>query len=45
MREERLMNSRGVPGVAELLNTRTAPVFSTTYQRALLPGSCNMRMG
>src|SRR5678815_3237170 len=30
---------------AVLSNTRTWPVFCTTYQRAELPGACNIRMG
>ena len=31
--------------LAVLSNTRTWPVFCTTYQRAELPGACSMRMG
>src|SRR6185503_17259090 len=40
-----LMNSRDVETLAVLSNTRTEPVFCTTYQRAELPGSCSMAMG
>src|SRR5690242_17546176 len=31
--------------LAVLSNTRTWPVFCTTYQRAELPGACSIRMG
>ena len=44
-RDERLMNSRVVETFGVLSNTRTEPVFCTTYQRAELPGSCSMAMG
>src|SRR5262245_9321358 len=44
-RDEMLMNSLVVATLAVLLNTRTEPVFCTTYQRELLPGSCNIAMG
>src|SRR4030095_14457395 len=44
-RVERLMNSRVVETFGVLSNTRTEPVFCTTYQRAELPGSCSMAMG
>src|SRR4051812_10049105 len=44
-REEMLMNSRDVDTPALLSNTRTEPVFCTTYQRASLPGSCSSAMG
>src|SRR5262245_44136806 len=40
-----LMNSRDVETLAVLSNTRTEPVFCTTYQRAETPGSCSMAMG
>ena len=40
-----LMNSLVVATLAVLSNTRTEPVFCTTYQRAELPGSCSMAMG
>src|SRR5688500_10131861 len=40
-----LMNSEVAETFAVLLNTRTDPVFCTTYQRAELPGSCNMAIG
>src|SRR5262245_54411365 len=40
-----LMNSREVLTFAVLSNTRTAPVFCTTYQRASLPGSCSSAIG
>ena len=39
------MNSRVVETFGVLSNTRTEPVFCTTYQRAELPGSCSMAMG
>src|SRR3954468_12563648 len=44
-RAARLTNSRVVETSAVLSNTRTEPVFCTTYQRAEFPGSCNMAMG
>ena len=39
------MNTEDAATPAVLSNLRTAPVFSTTYQRAELPGSCSMAMG
>ena len=44
-REDTLMNSRVVETLALLSNTRTEPVFSAMYQRALLLGSWSMAMG
>src|SRR5688572_24857904 len=44
-RDERLMNSLVLETLGVLSNTRTEPVFSTTYQRAEFPGACNMAMG
>src|SRR5690349_3309409 len=44
-RPDKLMNSRVVEALATLSNTRTEPVFWTTYQRELLPGSWSMAMG
>src|SRR4249920_3674466 len=44
-RVERLMNSRVVETFGVLSNTRTEPVFCTTYQRAELPGSWSMATG
>src|SRR5215203_3190422 len=37
-----LMNWRVVATFGVLSNTRTEPVFCTTYQRALFPGSCSI---
>src|SRR4051812_49572611 len=39
------MNSRVLETDGVLSNTRTDPVFCTTYQRAELPGSWSMAMG
>src|SRR6187401_1670229 len=44
-RELTSMNTRVVDTLAVLSNTSTCPVFCTTYQRALLPGSCSIAMG
>src|SRR5262245_42169599 len=44
-RDEMLMNSRVVETFAVLSNTRTEPVFCTTYHRAEFPGSWSMAMG
>jgi hypothetical protein len=43
-RDARLMNSVDVDTFAVLSNTRTEPVFCTTYQRELSPGACNIAM-
>src|SRR4051812_23692064 len=44
-RDARVMNSRVTEKFGGLSNTRTEPVFFTTYHRAELPGSCSMAMG
>src|SRR6187551_1396641 len=40
-----LMNRRFADTLGWLSNTCTVPVFSTTYQRALLAGSCSISTG
>src|SRR5881396_1632142 len=44
-RDARLTNSRVVETFGVLSNTRTDPVFCTTYQRVEFAGSCSMAMG
>src|SRR5262245_42910671 len=44
-RDAMSMKVRVVVTLGVLSNTRTWPVFCTTYQRAELPGSCSMAMG
>src|SRR5688500_2382862 len=43
-RDARLMNSFDVATFGVLSNTRTEPVFCTTYQRELSPGACSIAM-
>src|SRR6185295_5975497 len=44
-RDETSMNRLEVATLLVLSNTRTWPVFWTMYQRAELPGACNMATG
>ena len=44
-REAMSMNTLDEPTLFVLSNTRTCPVFWTTYQRAALPGACSIAMG
>src|SRR3954470_23810008 len=44
-RDATSMNTLELATLFVLSNTRTCPVFCTTYQRALLPGACSIAMG